>query len=271
MKEILGRRDPFLLRGVMAMAVVVAFYSLMENPSLELTGLYAAMFVVGAILSVGSPTRWSVSTTLRLYQAVPLLFGISTVTFGGYYLVTTDVSVLSAVVLGWGVFSLVALVVGPWDEVESHLEKLKAQGTEPDDAALPLPRPRFLQFRYATVGLVIVTAAVVMTRLIVHLDLGVVAILVGIGGAGLVNILCSPYSGPPERIVHLRQARWAVLGAGTGASSLYGALVVDATVPAAFWAVVTLGVAYWAVVRTSWDEVRDSVAAAQSGAEGTVD
>lgn len=266
MSEISGGRDPYLLRGSIVMAVGAALYLTIDDPVPMTTGVFAALFVVVAIIALGSPTRWSVRTTLRLYQAVPLLVGVSSVTMGGYFLLAADVPVLSALLLGWGVLSLVGLFVWPWDDVESHLERLNAPGTEADRAAAPLPHRLFVRLRYAGIGLLVVTAAVVAARLIVRPDVGHLAVLAGVGGAGLIHVLCSPYSGLPERVVRLRQARWAVLAAGTTVSSLYGALVVDATVAAAFWGAVTLAVAYWAAVRVSWDDVRDAIGTAQSRA-----
>lgn len=267
MSGISGGRDPYLLRGLTVMAGGAALYLTIDEPVPVTTGVFAALFVVGAIIAVGSPTRWSVRTTLRLYQAVPLLVGVSTVTMGGHFLLAADVPVLSALLLGWGILSLVALFVWPWDDVESHLERLNAPGTEADRPAAPLPHRLFLRLRFAGIGLLTVTAAVLAARLVVRPDVGHLAVLAGVGGAGLMHVLCSPYSGPPERVVRLRQARWAVLGTGIAVSSLYGVVVVDVTMAAAFWGAVTIAVAYWAAVRVSWDDVRDAIAAAQSRAD----
>lgn len=271
MTENYGGRYSYLLRGLVVMMALVALYSLVEDPSAVFTVVFAVLFVVGAIMAVGSPTRWSARTTLRLYQAFPLLFGVGTVATGGYFLVTIDVPVLASTLIVWGILSLIGLIRAPWDEVEAYLERLNAPETEINGAVAPLPKRPFLRFKYAAHGVLTVSAAVILAWLIVDPDLGHIAILAGVGGAGLVHILCSPYSGPPERVVRLRQARWVVLGAGTAASSLYGALVVDATLPAVFWGVVTLGIVYWAVVRTSWDEVREGVADAQSETDATGD
>lgn len=251
------------------MAGVVVLYFLIAEATPVFTGLLAVGFAVGAIIAVGSPTRWSVLTTLRLYQAVPMLVGVGAVVTGGYYLATTDVPVLGGIVLTWGVLALAVLARGPWDEVEAHLERLNARDSETDrdGAPLPIPRRRFLQLHYAGVGVLTVTAAVVLGRLLADPDLGQFAVLAGIGGAGIAHVACSPYSGPPKRVVRMRQARWIILGTGTAVSSLYGALVVDAALPAALWAAVTMGLVYWAAVRSSWNEVRDDIALVQEATE----
>lgn len=271
MAALTGGRDPYLLRGAVVMAAVAALYLSRDRQEPLVTGVFAALFAVGAIVALASPARWSVRTTLRLYRAVPLLVGVSTLALGGHALLTADVPVLAAVLVGWGVLSLGVLVFGPWREVESYLEQVNARETEAGRAFAPLPPRLFQQLRYAGLGLLAVTAALVGARLVVEPDFGTLAVLAGGAGAGFVNVWCSPYSGPPERVVRLRQARWAILGVGTAAASTYGALVANTPVGVLFWGTVTFGVGYLAVVKTSWDEVRDAVADARANLDGRVD
>lgn len=271
MTDFLGGRNPYLRNSVGLIAIAVVFYLVVDDPSLALSILLAAGILFGAIgVVAGDPTRWSVPITLRVYQAVPILFGVVTVAVGSYYLLTTDLWIPATVLISWGVLSFVGVSLANWEEVAAHLERLNDTETDTEVARLPLPRRQFLQLQYVGKGILTVGFAVVLARLLYRPDLGVYAALAGIGWAGLLHVGCSPYSGPPERVVRLRQARWAALGAGLGTSSLWGLLVADATAASIVLGVVTLGLAYWAVVVVSWEEVRESIAVEQTDS-GNVD
>jgi hypothetical protein len=258
-------RDPYLRNGLVAMLALAAVYATLDDPSSFVTVQFAALLVAAAIYALGSPTRWSVRTTLWLYRAVPLLVGLGGTVAGGYGLLSTDVPVLASVLVGWGLGALLAFVVAPWEEVETHLERVQAPDTELDGAPSPLPERHMLWLRHVAGGLLVVTTVVVVARLLVQPDFGQLAVLAGVAGAGLVHTVCSPYGGSPGRVVRRRRARWAVLAAGTAAGSLYGTLVSGAVLSGVLFGALAVGLAYWTTVGGSWAQVREDIAATQSG------
>lgn len=258
-------RDPYLRNGLLAMLAVAAIYATLEDPSPFVTVQFTALLAAAAIYAVGSPRRWSVRTTLSLYRAVPLLVGLGGIVAGGYGLLSTEVPVLAAVLVAWGLGALVASVVAPWEAVETHLERLRKPDSEVAGAPAPLPDRHLLWLRHAAGGLLVVTAVVVVARLLVQPDPGQLAVLAGVAGAGLVHTVCSPYSASPGAVIQRRRARWAVLALGTAAGSLYGTLVSGAVLSGVLFGALAVGLAYWTTVGGSWAQVREDIAATQSG------
>lgn len=248
--------DGFLLRGILVMAIVAGLYITIENPNPATTGLLAAVFLAGALLAVSSPTRWSVPTTVRLYQAIPLLPGISGIAAGSYFASTFDVPYLSAIVIGFGVAFLAALLSTPWDDVAARLERLKA--TESDDPVSVFPPQLVETGRYAGTGLLVSMAALVIHRVIVDPNVGQALVLAALFLAGLLHAIASPHVGPPRRIVRIRQARIGIPIGGTAAASAFW-LLTGAWVAATLWLLVAGGLLYWGAARTDWDETRDAI------------
>ncbi len=217
-------------------------------------------------MAISSPKRWSVDTTLKLYRVILSLPGIGSFVFGIYHLFTTGSPALAAVPIGLSLILLIPLAVTPWDEVRAYLAYVKDPANDVSDAVAPIPPRLYLRGRYAAVGSLAVIFAVVVLRLYWPPSIGTLAALAGVVGTGLVNVWCSPFSGSPEQVVIRRRLRWAILGLGSGVSSLYGFLFTDAQVPAAFWGAVTLGIAYWLFVGANWEAVREEIADLQSDA-----
>lgn len=254
-------RDPYLRTGVAAMLGAAVVYATIEDPLAATTGLFAALFAAGAAVAVGSPTRWSVRTTLWLYRSVPLVVGVGALAAGGFGALATAELLLSGVLLGWGVVALVSFAVGPWSAVETHLRDLRDR--EERGPAPPLPEEHMGRLRYAAVGLLVATTAVVAVRLIVRPDPGHVSVLSGVAAAGLVHARCSGHDGSVDRVVLLRRARWALMAAGAAGGSLYGALVSGTTLSATALGTVALGLAYWSTIGGPWETAREEIAAAR--------
>ena len=255
--------DSYLLRGVLVMAGIAIIYATLDDPHPAATGTFVIFFLCGGIIAAASPTRWSVDTTLRIFQGIPLLVGFSLVANGIYYLFSFDLPTYTAVLFGWGFLSITGFVLVPWSEVRTYLERVNDPEADVDGPVAPLPRRLLVQLQYAVSGLLILTVAVIAFRLFGLTDFGQTMVIGSVGFAGLVNVRCSPFSGSPERIVRRRQLRWIVLAVGIGASSLYGFLWTDARSWVVIWAAVALGIGYW-LLRTDWDEVRYSIAETQA-------
>ena len=256
--------DPYVYRGLLAAVLSLAIYVSLDDPSPVVSIVLALCLISGCIYAVSSPKRWSINTTITLYRAILLLPGIGSFISGIYYLYTVGLMIHTVSPIVLSLVFLIPLVIMPWEEVREYLAYVKDPANEVSDSVAPVPPRLFLRGRYAAVGSLGIIFGVLLIRLFETRDIGFIAGLSALVVAGFVNVWCSPFSGPPERVIIRRKLRWAILGLGVGVSSLYGFLFTDAQVPAAFWGAVALAIAYWLFVEADWDATRDEIADLQS-------
>lgn len=255
--NIFSKIDPFVLRGGLVMIGTAAVYLELGTENSVTTAFLAVAFLAGVLIAVASPTRWSGEAGVRLYRTLPLLVGTSALLVGGYYFVRFGAPIFPLIIVTWGLLFLASLPLVPWDEVESRIEE---QGTN-DDAVVPLPRSTFSRGRYAGTGLLLVTASIVIARLLISPELGAYLILAGITLGGLFQTVSAAYAGPPRRVVRVRQARLAVPTVCVAAGSIYIYLAA-APLVATLWLLVAVVLAIRGL-RTDWEKVERTVAEKQ--------
>lgn len=222
--------------------------------------VYGPLLLTGVLIGLATPVTGAITTKLRIYKAILLLPAIDFLVTGIYGAFQYREWTFGFVIL-WGIVLLGIYVRTSWTEMRNQLNRVRQADPKADVAFLP-PETRTLAL-HLLVGTVSVSAAGIGLWLALFRDVGSPW---GFGSVLLFSVLfavSAPHTGSLRRKIWIYKALLIGPGLGLligGITSLAGG---GSVIVSAMLIFVGAGALYLALVKVSWDVLRDAIETAR--------